>query len=83
MWMTSDTFHQTLVLDKMWDLKWSNETLKFVTFSHSTLIYGNVDFFVTDVNFQENINLGKVTNIEYGNIDFEKVNFESLISTRS
>jgi len=27
--------------------------------------------------------MGKVTNIEYGNIDFEKVNFESLISTRS
>ncbi len=26
--------------------------------------------------------MGKVTNIEYGNIDFEKVNFESLISTR-
>jgi len=27
--------------------------------------------------------LGKAINIDYGNIDFEKVNFESLISTRS
>jgi len=39
--------------------------------------------FVKDykISFQD-FKMGKVTNIEYGNIDFEKVNFESLISTR-